>query len=277
MTESAARDISPAYACLGLAFATETAVTKTFSADLGLSPAQKLWGKLKFRYRKLMRPSKMHIFGVSVDVKDVRMPKWLWNALARESYEAHEIALIRRLVRPGSRVLELGSGLGVTSLVLASIAGAANVFCFDANPEAVRAARRSFRKARQDIYLRNRAAVSGPAQPPFFDFYPHDNILSSSTTPRDGARRKIRVPTFSLEDFLQEHAIDTLIIGIEGGEVELLSRAASLDPLKLIIMEVHPHVVGEAAIAAMTAALQDKGFVLSDTAGNNVQVFTRRQ
>lgn len=236
----------------------------------------RLFGReLRYRYRKLIKPTKVSLHGIAVDLKQADLPYSIWKALAQETYEAPEVEAIVAFCRPGMRVVELGAGLGVTSLVLASIVGAENLFCFEANPFAVRAARRNFRTNKQAIFLRNRIAV-GAADGTTVDFFVHKDPLCSSRIDRGQTRRAIRVPTFGLEPFAAEHGIHTLVMDIEGGEADLLLECGPLETIKLIIMEEHPALVGAERLAAMHARLAELGFRPAQPPnGKSVSVYQR--
>jgi hypothetical protein len=49
------------------------------------------------------------------------------------------------------------------------------------------------------------------------------------------------------------------VLDIEGAEVDLL-KACPLGGIRKIIMEVHPHIVGEPAVGEMVALLDAAGF-----------------
>ena len=46
--------------------------------------------------------------------------------IANSTYEEPEVALVNHLIRPGERVLEFGSGMGLVTMELAAITGATN-------------------------------------------------------------------------------------------------------------------------------------------------------
>ncbi|WP_370462125.1 methyltransferase [Phyllobacterium sp. SYP-B3895] len=65
----------------------------------------------------------------------------IWSALQNGTYEAKEAFWVKRAVRPGDRILELGTGLGIISSVMAATDDV-RVLAFDANPEVVVLARK---------------------------------------------------------------------------------------------------------------------------------------
>lgn len=57
------------------------------------------------------------------------------------SYEAKEARSIFKVVKPGDRVLELGSGIGIITSIIAKIAEV-SVWAFEANPSTAALAQR---------------------------------------------------------------------------------------------------------------------------------------
>jgi hypothetical protein len=78
----------------------------------------------------------------------------------------------------------------------------------------------------------------------------------------------VTVKTTELRQILQEERFDkfALICDIEGQEYELVMREAdALRAAELIIMEVHPHVIGEAKVQTLMSGLADLGFKTIET------------
>lgn len=75
--------------------------------------------------QRLARPPGRLVFD---DVSPV-----IWQALDNETYEAKEAKWISKAVKPGDRVLELGSGIGIITSLIAQIPDV-QVWAFEANP-----------------------------------------------------------------------------------------------------------------------------------------------
>jgi hypothetical protein len=61
---------------------------------------------------------------------------------------------------------------------------------------------------------------------------------------------------------------------IEGGEKQLFP-ALSLKGIRLIIVELHPHVIGASAVDELVAGIRRKGFVQRAVLNGEVHVFER--
>ncbi len=72
-----------------------------------------------------------------------RMTRDLTRALHYGSYELPEIELIKRQIKPNDRVIELGVGIGATSLILYDLVGPENLCVFDADKRTIGMAKRN--------------------------------------------------------------------------------------------------------------------------------------
>ena len=200
--------------------------------------------------------------GHRFDIRHPRCTQQIAAALVRGSYEDREIALIRRHVSADDRVLELGACMGATSLVLHDIVGAENLLVVEADPRNLDMARGMFALNGVAIRMEHGVLMAGGNVPECVDFTSNANPSSSSLATREGAERAETVPALSFEEVLEREGSTALVLDIEGGEHDLFTRAASLGTLRLIVMETHPHVVGEAGMRAMHAGLAAHGFRL---------------
>lgn len=193
----------------------------------------------------------------------------LQQALDEGYYEARELNVLEVTLRPGDRVLEVGTAIGAMAMAAAAIIGPAAVVTFDANPAMVADAQRNFMAngleaigARVGV-LRNRQRwVAGETAVEFFvsrDFW--YSRLFASATDADIIRVE-QVPLRCLEDEIAAHAATVLVCDIEGGEADLL-MGAELTGLRLIIMETHYWAGGRGRIDAMVRHVQAQGFNLN--------------
>lgn len=183
-------------------------------------------------------------------------------------YEARERKLVKSLIKPGDKVIEAGTAIGVVTMAAASIVGPANMLTFDANADVVNDARANFkRNDLQNIKSRvgvlwNRKAIGGVSNRTV-DFYVAKEFWASRLNEPDSReiRKKVKVPVFCLEDEIKSHSANVLICDIEGGEADLLSDA-DLNGINLIIMETHYWSAGESSIDSMIRKLILDGFAM---------------
>ena len=203
------------------------------------------------------------IGGFEVFVDD-KYSETMRRALDSGSYEGRERSRVVKLLKPTDRVLEVGTAVGVVAMTAATMVGPKRVVTFDANPAMVEAARDNFRRNNlEDIsvnlgVLSNRTRFREGKKVPFYvsrDFWA--SRLSGNANDEDFAER-VEVPMACFEDEIRKHDANVIICDIEGGEIDLFD-GADLTGVRLIIMETHYGIVGEAATDAMI-----KNFILQD-------------
>ena len=202
-------------------------------------------------------------------------------ALENGGYEAPERGLLPHLLRPGQRVIEVGTAAGLVTLTAAAVVGASNVVTFEANPDILADARENFHRndfgaidARFGVLQNIRAYRDHQT----LDF----GIARQFWSSRLGARADdprivsfIKVPTFCLEREILAHAADVLICDIEGGEADLLAEA-DLPGITLILMETHYRYAGRARIDDMIRSLVMRGFAIDLSMSAHEMVVLRR-
>jgi FkbM family methyltransferase len=204
------------------------------------------------------------------------------SALESGAYESRECQLVKTLIQPGDRIIEVGTGVGLVSMTAASIAGAHNVLTFDANPDIIADAQSNFH--RNDLQgIQSRLGILKNCQTflgmhEMVDFYIAKAFWASrlNASERDpDIVKKVKIPVFCFEDEILSHKANVLICDIEGGEVELIMNA-NLAGIKTIIMETHYWSVGEAAVDTMMRKLILDGFAIHlGHSGQHVTVLRR--
>ncbi len=203
------------------------------------------------------------------------------HALLSGGYEGTERALVKQFLRPGDRVLEIGTAVGVVAMTAARQIGAENILTFDANPEIVVDAQANFKRNGLEA-IDSRVGVLAcrrhfkPDQR--MDFFIANEFWAS----RLGARpdsgdivKSVSVPVVCLEAVIAAHRANVLVCDIEGGEVNLLTDA-DLFGIRLIIMETHYWAAGEWETDRMIRELILQGFSLNLAAQGGHVVVLRR-
>jgi FkbM family methyltransferase len=220
--------------------------------------------------------------GVSVFVDTANYAAPIVAALRNGTYEARERRLVKALLQPGDRVLEVGTALGIVAMTAASVVGAASVRSFDANPDIAADARENFqRNGLQAIeshvgVLQSRHAA--PPLPPSVDFFIDrafwgSRLNASLADPK--IVRVVQVPTRCLEDEIRSFEANVLVCDIEGGEVDLLMQA-DLSGIRLIVMEIHYWSVGRPRTDALIRRLILEDFALDlMQSGSGIAVLRR--
>jgi len=205
--------------------------------------------------RRALNAKTVTLDGVTVysDLADIS--KEVRNGLFKETYEEPERILIREALRPNDRVLEIGGGIGFVSLLCAKICGPSNVLTYEANSKMAAVIQRNYALNAMAPTLRCKAVTAHDREVTFFV---SDNIISSSLHERKEGRPHT-VPADPLDEVIAEWKPTAIVMDVEGAEISILP-SSNLDGVQKIILELHPHVVGDAAIAEMKAHLQKLGF-----------------
>ena len=190
--------------------------------------------------------------------------------LFRGKYERDECDLVERIVRPGDRVLEIGTGIGFISLIATRLCGEGNVLSCEANPDLESIIRENYRLNGWTPNLMMSAVTSDGRN---LTFFRNSNILSSSVFDRGLTDNKIVVESIAINDLIYKHRPSVLIMDVEGAEVELLPLADLLQ-VRAIIVEIHPYIAGNEKCEMLVKDLKGKGFNLTDTQYRNY-LFTR--
>jgi FkbM family methyltransferase len=216
--------------------------------------------------------------GISVPFDPRIITPKIERPMRRGRYEGGECAALRRVLRTGDRVLELGAGLGLCSTVAALVPGVERVVTIEANPELLPLIRETHRLNGVDgkVDLRNGVAVAvGGGEVPFYirpDFW-----ASSMEAGSRGFTRVERLPAIGLGDLIEEIRPTVLVCDIEGGELGLFDTL-NLSGVRHMVLELHPRVYGNEGLARIGTVLACKGLypAAENRHDSSVQVFERR-
>jgi len=213
--------------------------------------------KIRYKIRRKTQPKTVFVDGIRVtsDLDDV--PFKIRKQLYKSNYEKGELTLVRQAIEAEDRVLEVGAGIGFISIACAKIVGPDNVLSYEPNPSMKRVIEKNHRLNGLVPNLRNKvlAVQDGEAQ-----FYFSDNVLSSSLIDRDLGGKTV-VAADSIRQVVQDYQPTAIVMDVEGAEIELL-RNCELAGISKIVIEMHPHVVGQEAIDTLADYLAEQGLIL---------------
>ncbi len=183
------------------------------------------------------------------------------NAIVNRQYERSERKLIQGVLRHSDVVVELGAGLGYISSVCARLVGSDRVFTYEANPQLEMMIRDTFTLNGVSPQLRICLVgkISGTSP-----FYIAADFWRSSTIKSEYSKECIEIEIISLQAELDRVRPTVLIVDIEGGEYDIIDEN-SLKTCRLIMLEVHPEVLGEERAAAVLQRIEQTGFQLRAT------------
>jgi len=182
------------------------------------------------------------------------------KSLRKNDYETAETYLVRHLVRPGNTVLDLGSGLGLTSIVAARASGHGRVVGYEADPVVAPLAEKNVRRNGVQVEIRNKAIAKEKGAR---EFYVRRSFPASSLFPTKGSK-KIQIEADAFQDVVDEIQPDVIVCDIEGIEKEVFA-SANLSSVQRLVVEVHPQVIGLIAVLKFVLELAASGFSLVES------------
>ena len=221
---------------------------------------------LRRLWHRFLNTKKLAQNGVTLSTDAAVVPKTVRYGVFGGVYELAEAALVQACVKPGDRVLEIGAGTGFIGLLSARICGAENVNSFEANPAMEQVIRGNYALNGITPTLHMKA-VTPDGQP--ITFHSADNLVSSSVFDRNLEGKKVTVESEALDTLIQQLAPTVIVIDAEGAEIDLMA-GTDFGSVDRIIMELHPHIVGQPAVDEMLQGLSDKGFEVTERVEKNV-------
>jgi FkbM family methyltransferase len=208
--------------------------------------------------------STVEIDGIVMRI-DPRMSEFNVRKLAAGRHTRHERQLLARHLRPGDRVLELGGGIGMVAIECARRVGSENVVSYEANPELETLIRENY--ALNAVQPDLRMAMVG-AEAGHRAFHLSERFSRSSLYDDGNAVRTVSIPVHPIADVLREVRPSVLVVDIQGGEREFFG-SADLSGIRVILVELHPFIIGLASMQMIRRRLRGAGFVPRDQEGQS--------
>ncbi|GEM_PF-2303338 len=209
-------------------------------------------------------------FGVVIDTSPAAFTPAVKAQIAFGIYESAEIRFIRAHLAGFSRVLELGSSLGVTtSHILDVAAPGAEVVCVEANPRLLEAltatAAAAAARAGATVRAIHGAVGVAPGEPSATTSLALGrSSLCSRVVPDASGERHPRVPVVDLADLAGGWPDYAVVCDIEGAEAALIQAAEPvLTRARRLVIELHDTVSEQGPVTAgdLRAGLLGLGFV----------------
>lgn len=156
----------------------------------------------------------------------------------RDKYEKEEATYLSRYLSPGDKVIELGSCLGYVSCLTNQILeDKSQHVVLEANPQLIAWIEKNRDENHCGFAIEN-CIISLQDKN---EFYIHDLIVGGSTKRKTGHKIEVDGTSFSTLEKKYHTKFNTLIMDIEGGELDLLrSHKDSIAKFEKIFYEVHP-------------------------------------
>ncbi|MGC6517393.1 MAG: FkbM family methyltransferase [Candidatus Puniceispirillaceae bacterium] len=166
--------------------------------------------------------------------------KFLLN-LSAGNVEKEEIKLCMKHLKTNSRIVEIGSGLGIAASIINRAKNPEFHICFEVNPLAREYCEELFQFNNLEIATVGKALGSGQTT----KFYQCKDYVKSSFTPpaADVPHVAVIVETTSISNIIHEYKPNVLICDIEGAEADFITPA-ELTGIQSVMMELHPKIYG---------------------------------
>ncbi len=191
-------------------------------------------------------------------------------SLQKGWYEAPERIAVRKYIRPTWGVVEFGGCIGVVSCVTNKLLNEPKAHVVvEINPLAIPHLVANRKRNNCSFRVLNCALAYDGEQ---VNFRPHREFWGNFLH-QGGDRPSVSVPVTRLGRILDDHefAEFAVICDVEGQELELLKHEMeALRRASLIIMELHPHMIGEDNAEKILTALALEGFQVEREAPNVV-------
>lgn len=207
----------------------------------------------------------IRLHGIFVSTKRTFVPKLQREDLLFQRYEKYEINLVKKYIRQGDKVLEIGAGMGVVGIIAAKTSGDTDIVVCEPNLKMAPVILKNYALNRLTPTLVSMAVTADGRD---IDFFQDSDILGSSMFDRPNRHdgfAELKIGSVPINDLISKHHPSVLLIDAEGAEVEILA-AADLTGIKTIIVETHRMIVGDAAIDTMIEHLEASGFAIQEQA-----------
>ena len=183
-----------------------------------------------------------------------------------------EAILLRKLVRPGMQVIDVGANIGLYSLLLARLVGpSGSVVAFEPEPNLFAILRENCLSNNAANVVLFQCALGRTSELASFHrsaFNSGDNRLDRASAAHDAV--EVRVERF--DDFQPDSRPDFVKIDVQGHELAALSgmeRALSANPNVQVLFEFAPAALRKAgtAPALLLEFFRERGFELYETEG----------
>ncbi len=177
-------------------------------------------------------------------------------------YENEERQLVRKFVRPDDRVLELGGCIGVVSCVTnRKLLDDPKIHVvLEPNPQLCPYIKKNRQLNGCDFNIEQCVISDATDQ----KFCVDEKITGGSVARATG--KELTVKSCRLTELENSYGkFNVLIMDIQGGEVELLElEESALGHFRLIVVEMHPSIVGEQPVEKCRQILRRLGFKLQE-------------
>lgn len=207
-----------------------------------------------------VKPSTATVNGITLELDHNIMSDTMLKVIRSGRYEFSEAREIPRIVQPGERIIELGSGIGFIAMTALKTGRVVSYTGFEANPKLIPVIERNAALNDLTFDIHNAIVAPSPLTAETAPFYLRQDFWASSMSPQPwGYTEKVDVPLVAFDEIVNRYRPTMLIVDIEGGEEALFSGVA-LTGIKKIYMELHQNVVGRVGMKRIFDFMSSRDF-----------------
>lgn len=196
----------------------------------------------------------ININNISVLLNSEFVSKKMNYILRKKDYEKDEVNILIKNLKPSDIYLELGAGIGVTSITAAKILNNTPIV-YEANPILCKYLKENSKLNRTNLKIYN-AAISNTNS----KFYIHENFWSSSLKKHENTIDEVEVPIHTLKTLLDKHCPTFLFCDIEGEEINIFKNT-DISTIHTLCVEFHDQYVNKSDINNTIIEIIQKGFL----------------
>jgi FkbM family methyltransferase len=175
-------------------------------------------------------------------------------------YELLESDMLKEMLDSSDRVVEFGSGIGVTATICAKICGSESTYTFEPNPELIPLIRRVFDMNNVSPTLHNAAVAKEPGE---LDLFVNEDFFSTSIYRRENTKCEVRCQAVGFASVLEDIRPTFVLMDIEGAEYELIGSEIHCSVRKFLL-EKHEGSLGPDKVEEVLSWITCEGFTLME-------------
>jgi len=216
--------------------------------------------EIKGKIGLFLGKDKVVLHGIRINLKHNNISPELRKFFYKGTYEGQEISILKKHLKMNDIIMEIGAGIGFLSTYCAKQIGSGKVFAYEANPFMIDKIKESYTSNKVSPTIKNLLLSDKEDS---INFYLEKDFWSSSTVKRSDDAKCLKVKGIKINDEIKNINPTFLIIDIEGGEKELIPLIDfNNNRIQKILIEIHPHIIGEYEASKVLAYFVLNGFSL---------------
>ena len=195
-----------------------------------------------------------------IEVSQNLLTPMIEQTLRKGNYEWQERLAIKQHLKPGDTVLEIGAGIGLTTLTAARIVGAERVVSVEGNPALLPEILRNLAlNGLTGVTLLNKIVLPEAGKTEAHLYVPDAFWGASIDGLSQPLAREITVAAIGFDALLAAHPASVLVCDVEGAEAEFFQNPLP-ESLRMIVLELHPKLYALKTVKAIFDRLSAQRF-----------------